>query len=118
MANFALFLTGIGGGFLSGLLGVGGGIIIVPILILCFHLSPQLAAGTSVAIIFFTTTIGTFAHHLNKNIHWLTVLIVSLGSLIGVLAGAQVCKIISGFWLKKLFGLLLLGISLRLLIGK
>lgn len=81
-------------GFLAGLLGIGGGLVIVPALV---YLLPSLgipsdslmpmAIGTSLATIVFTTASGTFAHHKNSNIPWgiakQLMVMIALGALVG-----------------------------------
>lgn len=61
-AQLLLVIIGVGAGVLSGLLGVGGGIVIVPALILTYGLSPDVARGTSLAVIVGTAISGSLAH--------------------------------------------------------
>ena len=58
-----IFGGGIFAGILGGLLGIGGGIVIMPILRLFVGLSPAFAAGTCIAAVFFTTLGGSFRHY-------------------------------------------------------
>lgn len=58
-----LIITGFFAGVLGGLLGIGGGIVIMPILRLLFGLSPAEAAGTCIVAVFFTTLGGSFRHY-------------------------------------------------------
>jgi len=83
-AVFALILLGIAAGFLSGLFGVGGGIIVVPMLLM-LGLDQRLAAGTSVAAILPTSIVGAIGYAVSGNVDWLAGLLLA----IGIVAGAQ-----------------------------
>lgn len=82
-------------GFVAGLLGVGGGLIIVPVLIALFHayglaagVEPQLALGTSLASILFTSLSSVRAHHRHQAVDWSLVKRITPGIMLGTLAGA------------------------------
>ncbi|MFC2060967.1 sulfite exporter TauE/SafE family protein [Elusimicrobiota bacterium] len=63
MELFIIFLGGLTAGILGGLLGIGGGIILMPILRFYVGFSPALAAGTCIMAVFFTTLGGSFRHY-------------------------------------------------------
>ncbi len=112
-------------GFLAGLLGIGGGVILVPLFLWLFPLAgfpPELvvhtAFGTSLAIILPTAVSSTFGHRKRGNIHWGMVLYLSLGGVVGGLLGATIAALVSGAILKICFGLLQIIISVRLLFFK
>jgi hypothetical protein len=65
-----LVLLGIFSGFLGSLLGVGGGIIVVPILILAFSFEARSAVGTSLVMVVFTALFSTIAYYAQKRIDW------------------------------------------------
>jgi uncharacterized membrane protein YfcA len=86
---------GLSVGFVAGLLGVGGGLIIVPVLIFLFHsqgiaagMEPQLALGTSLASILFTSVSSVRAHHRHGAVDWALLRRLTPGILIGALIGA------------------------------
>jgi uncharacterized membrane protein YfcA len=86
---------GLAVGFVAGLLGVGGGLIIVPVLIMLLHanglaagLEPQLALGTSLASILFTSLSSVRAHHRHGAVEWPLVRRIAPGIVLGTLAGA------------------------------
>jgi len=106
----ACAIIGILVGFLSGLLGIGGGLIIVPALAYLLPLLNipadivmPLALGTSLCSIVITSSSATFAHHKNRNIPWaLTkkfMVAISLGSLLGAL----IADLMSANVLKNIF---------------
>jgi uncharacterized membrane protein YfcA len=97
-------------GFVAGLLGVGGGLIIVPVLIMLLHaqglaagMEPQLALGTSLASILFTSLSSVRAHHRHGAVEWPLVRRIAPGILIGTLAGALLAAQVSAFVLKLFF---------------
>lgn len=81
-----VFLIGAGllAGYLSGLFGVGGGVIVVPLLLL-LGMDQRLAAGSSVAAILPTSVVGATGYAISGNIDWLAGLMLA----IGIVAGAQ-----------------------------
>ena len=129
MASFAissifLFVTlGALAGFLAGLLGIGGGIILVPLFLWAFAsagFSPEIivhtAFGTSLAIIIPTAFSSTLGHRKRGNVEWHQVAYLCLGGLFGALAGAWLASLLSGVWLKGLFGIMQILVALKLLV--
>jgi len=97
-------------GILAGLFGVGGGLIIVPMLTFTYtaqHLPAEhilhLALGTSLATIVFTSVASLRAHHLNSGVNWEVVRRISPGIVIGTLAGSWIAAGLSTGFLKGLF---------------
>jgi uncharacterized membrane protein YfcA len=97
-------------GFVAGLLGVGGGLIIVPVLIWMLHaqglaigLEPQLALGTSLASILFTSLSSVRAHHRHGAVVWPLVRRIAPGIVLGTLAGAMLAAQMSAWTLKVFF---------------
>ncbi len=96
MTYFPLYLAvGAGAGFLAGLLGVGGGLVIVPALVFAFeaqHLPHvlHLALGTSLASILFTSLSSIRGHHARGAVNWRIVRDVTPGILLGTLVGATI----------------------------
>lgn len=81
----ALAILGLTAGFLSGLFGIGGGIIVVPALLLLGY-DQRRAAGTSVAAILPASVVGTIGYALSGHIDW----IAGLALAVGVVVGAQI----------------------------
>jgi uncharacterized membrane protein YfcA len=97
-------------GFVAGLLGVGGGLIIVPVLIMLLHtrglatgMEPQLALGTSLATILFTSMSSVRAHHLRGAVEWPLVGRIAPGIVLGTLGGAAWATQMSATVLKVFF---------------
>lgn len=94
-------------GILSGLLGLGGGILMVPVLNMMMGLPMHAAVATSMLTMVFTATSGTVMNYLGGHIHVFYALTISLGMVVGAQFGPRlVCKI-DAVRLKQLFGVLL-----------
>jgi uncharacterized membrane protein YfcA len=109
-------------GFLAGLLGIGGGIILVPLFLWSFSLAgfaPDLivhaAFGTSLAIIIPTAFSSTLGHRKRGNVDWRQVRYLVMGGVIGAITGATLAAELSGVRLKGLFGLMQIMVALELL---
>lgn len=108
---FIYICVGVVAGFLSGLLGVGGGLIVVPSLVAIFHLlnfSPenvmQMAIGTSLAAMIFTSGTSAWAHL--KGINWSVFKTLVPGICLGSLVGAMIAHILPAKQLQIVFGAL------------
>src|SRR6478672_10296095 len=98
VAERTLRLAAIGtfAGVFSGLFGVGGGTVIVPLLILWFGFGERLATGTSLAAIVIIGLLGTLAQGgLYGNVHVVTGLLLSIPAVVGVIAGTAIQQRIS-----------------------
>jgi uncharacterized membrane protein YfcA len=111
-------------GILAGLLGVGGGIIIVPTLIYLFtaqHFPPpfilHMALGTSLASIMFTSISSLRAHHGREAVNWQAFRRITPGILIGTFLGSWVAAQLSTRFLKGFFVLFLYYVSLQMLLN-
>ncbi|WP_255505697.1 sulfite exporter TauE/SafE family protein [Mycetocola sp. JXN-3] len=83
-----LIVIGLAAGFLSGLFGVGGGILMVPALIFLAGFDNRKAAGTSLAAIVPTSLVGVFSYAGSGEVHWVAGLILAAGSVVGAQIGA------------------------------
>lgn len=109
-------------GFISGLLGIGGGIIVVPILLMYFeHIANfptsqamTYAVASSLAVMVFTSLTAVFAHLKLKGIDWFAYRKLFLGLLLGVLCGSSLAKQIPTHFLEGLFAVFLLFIAYRI----
>jgi uncharacterized membrane protein YfcA len=111
-----LALIGTGAGLFSGLFGVGGGVLIVPLLVLWFGYSPHLATGTSLAAIAVIAVFAVIAHGLYGNVDFAKGLLVGLPAVAGVLAGTSLQQRLSGRTVSLMFSVLLVGVAVELLI--
>ncbi len=86
---------GVTAGLLSGLFGVGGGTIIVPFLVMFLAYNQRLAAGTSLAAIVPTATVGVISYAVTDSVAWIPALILAAGSVIGAQIGTALLPKIS-----------------------
>lgn len=117
----AFIFIGIFSGVLAGLLGIGGGIIVVPSLFLLFHYldlhaqhAMQVAVGTSLAAMTFTSFSSAVFHHLSKRVRWDYFYFLSPGIIFGTILGALAADLLPSRALGLFFGisLCLLGIHM------
>lgn len=102
-------------GLFSGLFGVGGGTVIVPLLILWFGYGERLATGTSLAAIVIVGLLGALAQGgLYGNVHLLTGLWLSIPAVFGVIAGTAIQQRIPQRAVSLLFAALLLAVAIEL----
>lgn len=119
MNSIAFVLTGLLVGVLSGMVGVGGGIILVPVLVMFFGFSQHLAQGTSTAMLL--PPIGVLAawtYYKNGMVDVRAAALLCAGFVLGGLFGAQLAVALPKELLRRSFGLVLFGISLKLIFGK
>jgi len=116
--------TGVFAGFLAGLLGVGGGLVIVPVLAFIFaaqHFPPELimhlALGTSLASIMFTSISSLRAHHAHGAVSWAVVRGITPGIIAGTLAGTVVAAQLSTAFLKGFFVMFLYYVATQMIMN-
>ena len=107
----SLILLGICSGFAAGLLGIGGGMIIVPALTFVFSASGfsesytvHMAIATSLSIIFFTTISSVYAHHKRGAILWPVALLLVPGVIVGSWVGPTIASMLNTRYLASVFG--------------
>jgi uncharacterized membrane protein YfcA len=95
--RFFLSCIGVGllAGLLSGLFGVGGGTVIVPLLVLLLKFDQRLAAGTSLAAIVPTAAVGVISYAIHGSVAWIPALILALGAVVGAQIGTWLLPKIS-----------------------
>lgn len=98
---------GLVAGVTSSVLGVGGGVILVPVMVMAFGYGQHIAEGTSLAVIVPTAATGAISHHRNGYTDWRLGLTIGAGSLAGGWLGAHVALGLAPSTLARLFGVLL-----------
>jgi uncharacterized membrane protein YfcA len=112
-----LAAIGTAAGAFSGLFGVGGGTIIVPLLIFWFGYGERLATGTSLAAIVLIGLLGALAQGgIYGNVHVGTALLLSIPAVLGIVIGTAVQQRISQRAVSLLFAALLVAIAIELII--
>ncbi|OIQ16141.1 MAG: hypothetical protein BM556_15900 [Bacteriovorax sp. MedPE-SWde] len=126
MTYLIYLLLGIFAGTLSGLFGIGGGLVIVPTLLFCFKytsaipndLAVYMAIGTSLAIILVTVSNSTYRHYKKGGVDKAIVLKLIIPIMIGTAIGAQFSNTLSPRTLEIIFGVYVTLVSLKMLFDK
>jgi uncharacterized membrane protein YfcA len=111
-----LLLIGLAAGFFSALFGVGGGIIIVPLLLLVGGFELRSASATSLAAIGITATAGTVTYVVHGDVEPVYAALVGLPAAAGALGGATLQQRLPVRMLSYLFAALLVAIAIRMLV--
>lgn len=114
-AVIALLVLGVASGVLAGLLGVGGGIIMVPAMVVLFHVPPTVARGTSLAVIVPTSIMGTWRNRRNGNADLPIAVVVGLAGVVSAFVASQISVGMSETASNVLFAILLLVVAARML---
>lgn len=121
----AYILTGAGAGFAAGMFGIGGGLIIVPVLFFIFSAQTndaqylmQMALTTSLASIVISSISSSYAHHKKQAVIWPLVFLLSPGIIVGAWFGGMFAANISGNSLKLFFAWFEIMVAIHLLMKK
>ncbi len=125
LSDMGIFMAlGAVAGTLAGLLGVGGGLIIVPVLLWLFQLKGMdpsvvvhLAVGTSLATIIVTSIASVMAHNRRGAVRWRVVAMLSPGIVLGAWVGAAVADLLPSFWLQRVFGCFAVAVGVQMAFG-
>jgi len=125
MIFVAYMVLGVIAGMLAGLFGIGGGIIVVPVLVLAFNLqgiNPEIvfymAIATSLANIIFTSLSAIRTHHKKAAIEWYLVKPIAVGMLGGSFIGVNTALTIPAIYLQASFGAFAIFLSLRMMFSQ
>ena len=108
---------GVAGGIVAGLLGVGGGVLFVPGMVIFLDLSQHVAEATSLLAIVPVAIVGAYSHDRNGNVRRRDGLMVGLFSFAGAAGGVAVANALSGAVLRAGFAVLLVVVAARLAMG-
>ena len=122
---FILLGTGVGVGFASGLLGLGGGFIIVPVQYMLFtnmgmstDIAMKVAFGTSLLVILPTVASGAWRHHKKGAVRWKTAIIMGICGFMAAFGGATLATHLPGEKLKIVFGIVVMASGIWMLIRR
>lgn len=107
--------VGVSVGMISALFGIGGGIVMVPFMVLILDKTQHLAEGTSLLVIVPTALAGVYAHRKARYVTWRTLIALGAAGALGAVVGARVALVIHGPLLQKLFALFVAAVGVRLL---
>lgn len=112
-----MLAVGLTAGVLSGLFGVGGGLVIVPALIVLFGFPPPTATGTSLFVILFPTGLLGVLEYWNKgNIRPIAGLWIALGLFLGAFVGARFAQRLPATTMQRFYAVFMLGVAVYFLL--
>lgn len=113
-ALLVLVVIGLVSGTLSGLLGIGGGVVIVPALILCSGVQPEVARGTSLVVIIGTAFLGSFMHNRQGRVDHKVAIYAGIAGIPAAVASSYLAVTVSNRVILSLFSLLLIAVAAQL----
>lgn len=112
-------LIGLAAGVLSGLFGIGGGVVIVPALLLLAKMSPLTATGTSLgALLLPVGALGAWEYYRTGNLDIRGALLLAVGLFFGAFFGARLAQMMTPVALKRAFAVFLVLIAIRMWTAK
>ena len=117
MQPISWIVLGLGAGVFGGLLGIGGGLVMIPAMVYVFGMTQHQAQGTSLAVMI--PPIGLLAawrYYVGGHVHLAMAAYICAGFFLGGLLGANVANAVSDLWLRKIFGSFLFIVSLEMLL--
>lgn len=112
-----LVIIGLLAGFLSGVLGVGGGVVMVPLMVFLLGFTQHQAQGTSLAVLAVPVTLAAaYNYYQDGSLNWKYALVMALMFVIGGYLGSKLAISISEKILKQIFGVVLVILGLRMVI--
>jgi uncharacterized membrane protein YfcA len=111
-------IIGLAAGLLSGLFGIGGGILIVPALLLVARMTPATATGTSLgALLLPVGALGAWQYYKNGHVDVRASLLIAIGLLVGAFFGARVAQGLDPVVARRAFALFLVLVSVNVWFG-
>ncbi len=112
----ALLAIGLTAGLLAGLLGIGGGVVMVPAMVLIMGLDQHVAQGTSLLVIIPAAAFGSYTHHRHGRLALRDAAALAVGGVLGAVFGSVTALSLDDQLLRRLFAILILGVAVRLLL--
>ncbi|MBQ0732814.1 sulfite exporter TauE/SafE family protein [Aquimarina celericrescens] len=115
----SLILIGLLAGFFSGTLGIGGSVIMIPLMLLWLNFSQHEAQGTSLAVLAVPVTLlAAYNYYQEGHVNWKYAAIIAITFIIGGYLGSKLAISINQTLLKKIFGGVLLLVAIKMIFGK
>jgi uncharacterized membrane protein YfcA len=110
-----VLVIGAGVGLLTGILGVGGGFLVVPALVMLLGLPIQVAIGTSLVVIAMNSAAGFLGHVSSGSFDWMVTLVFVAAGLVGTFSGMRLSSRLSSSKLQKAFAVFVIALAFFLL---
>jgi len=115
----SLVLIGLLAGFFSGTLGIGGSVVMIPLMLLWLNFSQHEAQGTSLAVLAVPVTLlAAYNYYQEGHVNWKYAGVIAITFIIGGYLGSKLAISINQVLLKKIFGGVLLLVALKMIFGK
>lgn len=115
----SLILIGLLAGFFSGTLGIGGSVVMIPLMLLWLNFSQHQAQGTSLAVLAVPVTLlAAFNYYKEGYVNWKFAAIIAVTFIIGGYLGSKLAISINQVLLKKIFGGVLLIVALKMILAR
>jgi hypothetical protein len=111
-----LVLLGFAAGTLGSLLGLGGGFLVVPALMLWRGMDPRLATGTAVAVIVPSALVALWRRGVQAHVDWEIGAIVAAGAVAGAFLGSWLAGVVDPLWIRRVFAVVLVALAVRLVL--
>jgi len=119
MLTIGSIIIGLFAGIASGFFGIGGGLVMVPALVFFFQITQHQAQGTSLAVLTLPVVIlGAIKYYNEGNVNLYMAMFIAVSFVVGAYLGAVLVHHVSDPMLKRIFGVLLLIVSIKLILGK
>jgi uncharacterized membrane protein YfcA len=116
--SVALLAIGLAAGFAAGLLGVGGGIVMVPAMVLLLGFDQHVAQGTSLVVIIPAALAGSVTHYRNGRVSLRDAALLAAGGIGGAVVGSISALSVGDTVLRRLFGVFLLVVAARMVLRR
>ena len=112
-------VIGLFAGILSGLVGVGGGVVIVPALVMLYGFTQHTAQGTTLGVLILPVGfLAAYTYYQKGYVNVGAALLICLGFVLGGLIGAKIATSISSVALKRVFGVVMVAMGIRMLLSR
>ena len=112
-----VFLMGLGAGILSGMLGVGGGVVLVPMMVFILGITQHTAQGISMLVIIPTAIVSVWHFHKERLINYQAVPYIAVGAVAGALISANFVQDVPASELKRIFGVFAIYSGLKMFLS-
>jgi uncharacterized membrane protein YfcA len=111
-----IVMLGVVAGMLSGMVGIGGGVVIVPLLVLLFGFSQHTAQGTTLAMLSLPVSfVAAYTYWQKGMVDWKIALILCIGFVVGGFFGSKLAVGMSPILIKKVFAILMIVLAMKFL---
>lgn len=120
MQNTIILLSvGLIAGLLSGLVGIGGGIVIVPVLVYFLGFTQHQAQGTTLFMFMFPIGIlGVMNYFKTGNVEWKTAAVIAITFIVGAYYGSKIAISLDQQLVKRIFGAIIILLGIKMVLGK